>query len=124
MAHAPGANQVLAVLGGTAIDLPAHAQGMNALGPFEIDSEEVVNLAVARIPGSPEAHADRVSRMALEGPVEHVEVMDVLLDDMVAAHPGEAVPIMNLVRDVAHARLSFALPEGVLIPIAAPADKF
>ena len=35
--------------------------------------------------------------MALGDPVADVEVVDVLLDDVVAAEPGEVVPVADLV---------------------------
>ena len=34
--------------------------------------------------------------LALE-PVDHVQIVDVLLDDVVAAEPGEVVPVAHLV---------------------------
>src|SRR5437762_11212288 len=42
------------------------------------------------------AHAMRANRMALLDPVDHVEVVDVLFDDVVAADPYEVVPVPHL----------------------------
>ena len=41
--------------------------------------------------------------LALE-PVDHVEIVDVLLDDVVAAEPGEVVPVAHLVVHFGFAR--------------------
>ena len=41
----------------------------------------------------------------LDGPVDHVDVVDVLLDDVVAAEPGEVVPVAHLVLQVGPSRL-------------------
>src|SRR5262245_31794836 len=96
---------------------------MDALGPFIINSEKVVNLAVSGIPRSPETHPDRLGRMALKRPVEHVDVVNVLLHDVVAAQPREAVPIVHLISDVTHAWLARPLPKNALVPVAASTDQ-
>ena len=45
-----------------------------------------------------------------EGPAGDVEVVDVLLDDVVAAEPEEVVPVADLVLGVAPARLRACEP--------------
>src|SRR6266404_9534042 len=97
---------------------------MHTLGPFEIDGEEVVNVAIAGVPWSPRAHADRPDRVPVESPVEYIDVVNVLFDNMVATKPCKAVPIVDLISDIAHARLARSLPQNALIPVTAPAHKF
>src|SRR5437773_7204608 len=43
------------------------------------------------------AHTVSADRMALLDPVDHVEIMDVLFDDVVASNPYEVVPVAQLV---------------------------
>src|SRR5262249_21202018 len=69
------------------------------------------------------AHADRVDRRMADGPVHDVEVVDVLLDDMVAAQPGEVVPVPKLVDHVAPIRLSLVSPDSALVPVATAAGN-
>ena len=54
-----------------------------------------------------------------DGPAGDVEVVDVLLDDVVAAEPDEVVPVAELVLGVAPARLALVGPDGPLVPVDA-----
>jgi hypothetical protein len=56
--------------------------------------------------------------MAVHGPVTNIEVVDVLLDDMVAGHASEVKPVANLIFQVAHAFLSSDHPKSTLVPVA------
>src|SRR5262249_40372554 len=42
-------------------------------------------------------HAIGSDRIALLEPIDYIEVMDVLLDDMIAAQPDEVVPVPHLI---------------------------
>ena len=55
----------------------------------------------------PAAHALGLDRVSLLDPVADVDVVDVLLADMVAAEPGEEVPVADLVL-----QLGEILPRG------------
>ena len=44
----------------------------------------------------PAAHADRAHRVPVDRPVDDVDVVDVLLDDVVARQPGEVQPVADL----------------------------
>ena len=43
------------------------------------------------------AHPVSPDRVALLDPVDDVKVVDVLLDDVVAANPGEVIPVAHLI---------------------------
>ena len=64
------------------------------------------------------------SRSLLEGPVEDVEVMHVLLDDVVTREPREIKPVANLPLHIGPFRLLVFVPQGTLVPVAAAADEF
>ena len=50
-------------------------------------------------------------------PVADVEVVDVLLDDVVAAEPDEVIPVAHLVFHFGLARLALAHPDGAAVPV-------
>src|SRR5262249_19306060 len=77
---------------------------------------------VALVPRRAVAHAERLLGVGAGDPAHDVEVVDVLLDDVVAAEPGVAVPVVDLESDVAHAGLAVALPQDALVPVAAAGD--
>src|SRR6266478_1212346 len=52
-----------------------------------------------------------------ERPVDNVEVVDVLLDDVVAGEPGKVEPVADLPFDIGHVA-TFAMPEAALVPVA------
>src|SRR5689334_19647574 len=91
---------MLANLIGAIADLSAHALRVEALLELVVDGEEIVDRAVVRIGAGAETHADRGYRMFADGPVHYVQVVNVLLDDVIAAQPGVAVPIPDLLLDV------------------------
>src|SRR4029079_2366461 len=68
------------------------------------------------------AHADGADRVAIHDPVDHVEVVNVLLDDVIAAQPEEVVPVVDLVRAVLLARLPVVEPDPLAVPGTARRD--
>src|SRR5215471_2734872 len=91
------AQRVLGDIGPAAGDLPALAEHTRAVGVFEFDKMMIVNLPVALgIADLPATHALRADRMPVFDPVAHVDVVDVLFDDVIAGKPGEVVPVPNL----------------------------
>src|SRR5262249_34288791 len=60
--------------------------------------------------------------MRLHGPVDDVNVVDVLLDDVVAAQPSEVVPVAHLVLEVLPLLLARIGPQNALVPVTVPAD--
>src|SRR5262249_3894719 len=94
---------------GAALDLPGHAQGVDSVREFVIDGEVVVALAaLGLLMDLAAAHADGLDRVRAQRPEGDVQVMDVLLDDVVAAEPEEVVPVADLVLGVAPGRLALA----------------
>ena len=79
-------------------------------------------LRVANLAGRAAAHADRPHRVVVHDPVDHVEIVDVLLDDVVAAHPQEVVPVVDLVGAVRLAVGAVAEPDALAVPRAAGRD--
>ena len=60
--------------------------------------------------------ADRVGVL---DPVADVDVVDVLLDDVVAAEPVEVVPVAHLVLHLGHLLLALAHPDALGVPVDA-----
>ena len=79
-------------------DLPALAEHAHAAVVFILHGMVVEDFAGVGtlLVGAP-AHAPRADGVTAQHPVGHVEVVDVLLDDVVAAKPVEHVPILHLV---------------------------
>ena len=50
-------------------------------------------------------------------PVHDVEIVDVLLDDVIAGEPGEVVPVADLPLDVAPPRLAVDDPDFAAVPV-------
>src|SRR5207248_774632 len=118
-----GADDALAnaVLG--AVHLPAHALDDGAVGVFEFDGFVVVDVAVdfARA-GLPAADPVSADRRAVERPVHDVDVVDVLLKDLVAAKPGEIVPVADLPLQIGPPLLTRLEPGAELVPVALPGE--
>ncbi len=112
--HALGADHPLGDSIGAAVDLAAHAGDPHAVRILELDGEVVVD--VAQVAHGPAAHADALHRMGLERPVEDVEIVDVLLDDVVAAGPGEPRPAPALPFHIGAAILVVPLPVAEHVP--------
>ena len=96
--------------------MAALAEHPRAVGILELDrvmiEDFAVVLALAHLAA---AHAVGPDRVAALEPVDDVQVVDVLLDDVVAAEPGEVVPVAHLV-------LHFAQLAAVLCSSSARVD--
>ena len=83
------------------VDVPAEALDDHPVRVLVLEGEVVPDvpdlLRVADRAGGPPAHPARLDRVGLHGPVGDVQVVDVLLDDVVAAQPQEVVPVVELV---------------------------
>ena len=114
-----GADHVLADVVVAAGDLAGHRQHLHAARVLEVDREVVVDVAEGRIdPLLAAAHAHRRHRRLADGPLEHVDVVDVLLDDVVARQPGEVQPVADLPLGVGPGRLPGLEPQVPLQPEA------
>src|ERR1035437_6136232 len=89
-------------------DLAALADHARAVGVFKFDEMMVENLAVTfGVADLPSAHALRANRVGAFDPVTDVDVVDVLLDDVIAGKPGEIIPVADLVMHLRLARQPF-----------------
>src|SRR5579875_2801829 len=122
MARSLGADQVFSNFVGAAADLATHAQGMDTFGIFVIDGEEIVDGTIALVARHSVAHANRLDRMRTESPVKHIEIVNVLFDDVVTTQPHIGIPVIDLISGVAHAGPTFSFPQGTLVPVGAAAD--
>src|ERR1035437_8551588 len=85
--------------------LAALAYHAPAIGTLELDEVVVKDLPVTLgIAHLASAHALPPHWMSAFDPVDHVKVVDVLLDDVVAREPGEVIPVANLVVHLRFAR--------------------
>ena len=100
-----------------AFDLAAHAVHDHIVAVVKIDAEEVV--LVAALSSRPSAETERQGRGPADKPVGDVQVVDVLLDDVVAGHHAEPVPVANEILCIAPAALA---AWGIGGPAAAPPD--
>ena len=108
-------------------DLPAVRVNRAAVaGHRDLEGEVVVAvaplLAGALLASAVAVGLDRCD--IAEGPEPDVDVVDVLLDDVVAREPGEVEPVTHLPVEVGPAVLSAAVPEAALLPEDLGADDF
>src|SRR5262249_52909262 len=76
------------------------------------------------------AHALGAHRMPLLDPIDYIQIMDVLLDNVVAAKPGKVIPITHLIFHFGQLVAAFLLelgaamkPGRLSIPITAHRDN-
>ena len=62
------------------------------------------------------AHAVRPDRITVLDPIDHVEVMDVLLADVVTANPHEVIPIAHLIFHFRHTGFAQVYPDTLIVP--------
>ena len=112
-------------------DLPAHAHDPRAVGVLIFDGEVIEDIAVLGLgPDLTASHSGAFDGMGTDGPVDDIQVVDVLLDDMVARQPGVEQPVTDLplhvrpflclvAHPVCHSRLN---PESAHVPVALSGD--
>src|SRR5207249_1091023 len=85
-----------------ALDLAALALHVDAVGILVVDGEVIEDVAELGAGADlAAAQADAADGMAVaQGPVDDVEVVDVLLADVVARQPGEVEPVAHLPFDI------------------------
>ena len=77
----------------------------------------IEDVAVLRIGAElSSAHAGGLDRRRAKHPVRHVDVVDVLFNDVIAGEPGEVEPVAQLPLGVGPRRLTWAVPQATLIP--------
>src|SRR5205823_13407736 len=106
------------------VHLPALAEHARAVGVFKLDCKVIVDVALLRAgPGLASAQSQRLDRVVLERPVDDVEIMHVLLNDVVAGKPGEVVPVPDLPFHVSPASLALDDPDRASVPIGASVNE-
>ena len=89
-----------------------------SIGVF--DEMVVENLTMIHpISQQPPAHALSRCRVVVHQPVDHIQVVDVLFDDVITAQPIEVIPVSHLIGQFRITRLPRSLPDAVTIPIHA-----
>src|SRR2546423_7058590 len=118
IARAFDADNDLADFALAAVHLAALAKHARAVGVCELNGEVIVNVALLRTgPGLASAQRQGFDRVILESPVDDVEIVNVLLDNVVAGKPGEVVPVSELPFHVTPALLAVNNPDRPAIPV-------
>src|SRR6266566_8999622 len=94
--HVAGALRAYHMLGNiapTAVDMAAIAEAARAIRVFKLDGVMIEDFAiVGSFAHLDAAHALSANGMALLDPVDHVQIVNVLLDDVVATEPDKVIP--------------------------------
>src|SRR5437762_11191979 len=102
--------------------LPAVARDVDAAVVLVINRKVVVTITVVgSSPDLSSAQTDRGRGVRPQGPVGQVEIVDMLLDDMIAANPGEVIPVAELILHIRLPGLAGFHPDAALIPVNASA---
>src|SRR5690349_9652271 len=97
IAGAFGADDAFADTRFGAVDLAAHAHHSRAVRIFVLNGEVVVYVTIGGIGADlAAAHAVGADGVGVHGPVDDVDVMDMLFDDVIAGEPGEIEPVAQL----------------------------
>src|SRR5215468_3298219 len=56
--------------------------------------------------------------MGVHSPVDHVNIVYMLFDDVIAGEPGEVEPVAHLPFQIAPSELAVLFPKSALIPVA------
>src|SRR5436305_1011261 len=98
IASALGSDDVFGDAVPTAMDMATEAEEPRAIRILEFHSVMIEDFAVVQtLADFATAHALSADGVALFDPVNDIQIVDVLLDDMVAANPGEVIPVAHLV---------------------------
>src|SRR4030095_355884 len=96
---------------------------MSAILVLIIDREVITDVAISRIsPRLSSAKAERTYRVAIHRPVDDVDVVYVLFDNVVAGQPRKIEPVAQLPFEIAPLGLAILFPETALGPITARCD--
>jgi hypothetical protein len=98
------------------------AEGVHADAVFVLVFHGEVVPDVAHVFGIPAgsdrtaSHAHSADGVVVHHPVDHIDVMHMLLDDVVAAQPQEVVPVVNLIGGIRLTGTAIAEPDASAIP--------
>ncbi len=121
--HALRADDSLLHALGASLGLPTHARHAHTVRILVLHEEVVED--IAELGGNSNlasAHAHHIPRQRPHGPVDDVDVVHVLLDDVIAGEPGEVEPVAALPLHLRHVRQALLDPEVALVPIALGGD--
>src|SRR5450631_3065164 len=97
--------------------MPALAVQDGAVPVLEFDKMVVEDLAIVfSFPHFASSHSLGLYGVTVHGPVDDVQVVDMLFRDMVAAEPDKIVPVAHLVFHFRLSGLSWVHPYAVVIP--------
>ena len=99
------------------LDLAAHAGHANAVFVFELDGEVVIDIAAAVCVILSSPHSISSHGMSLHDPVTKIKVVDVLLNDVVAAEPVHVEPVVEMVLGKGHAGYTLSIPNVARVEV-------
>ena len=104
----------------TVLDLATLADHHRVVRIRELHHVVIENLPVILSAANlPAAHSLRFYGQHLLDPIADIHVVDMLLDNMVAADPGEVIPVADLIHHLALIRLAGPHPQVSHVPINA-----
>jgi len=111
--------------GAFAADLASLAEESEAVGVFELDGVVIKDGAIffGAADLAPSLAGGFDWHLALGDPVGDVEVVAVLFEDVVTAHPGEEVPVADLVVEFGLPGFAGIAGAGGAVPVDAAQDK-
>ena len=117
-----GSLDEFADVGIAAVDLAAHAVHMNAVVVFEIYAEIVV--LIPRHAALAASESGGSFRLITREPVEYVDIVNVLFNDMVSGKPFPVHPVADHPLHVRPTFFTVAVPQHRLIPVDVAAGNF
>ena len=101
--------------------MAALAEHPRAIGIFELNTVMIENLAVVRRAGDLRAtHSKRADRMVAFEPIDDVQIVNVLLDDVIPANPNKIVPVAHLILHFRECALKLGLQ---IVPAMGPGPR-
>jgi len=110
-------NNFLSDLRVRSFDLAAHAGHANTVFIFELDCEVIVDITAAVCVILSPTHSIGLDGMSLHDPVASVKVVDVLLDDVIAAKPVDVEPVVEMVIGKCHPTFTFTIPDIACVEV-------
>src|SRR5262249_14578569 len=106
-----GSDQRLRYTSLAAINLARHAHRVHAIVKLIVNRKMIEDVAVFRAgPHLASTHAHGTHRMALRGPIDYVQIVHMLFDNMIAGKPREIEPVPQLPFHIAPLGLSRFVP--------------